>query len=346
MKILHLEDNALDAALTHPQFQEEWPDCQIELVDNRAAFSKKLSTEKFDFILSDFNLVGFDGLEALKLAHDQIPNTPFIFFSGTIGEERAVEALRSGATDYVIKDRPKRLMAAVRRALSDAQLAKERRAAEEQMLRVQRLENVGMLAAGIAHDINNVLAPIMMGVTLLQDRHTGDLDQKILASMESSAARGAGMVKQILGFAHGVTGEAQLIDPRHLIRDLVGMMHQTFPKNIEIRDETPKDLWPIKANPTQFHHGCSLNRSVRQRPRCDARGRDAQAGGQEPGIGRGQRVGHPWDQAWELPLDGDQRHGHRHTAGYPSQDLGALLHDQGARPGNGPGPGHRAGHHA
>lgn len=252
MKILHLEDNRTDAELTHHVFMEAWPDCAVTLVDNRDDFVRNLPGGH-DLILSDFNLVNFNGLEALHLAREKVPATPFIFLSGTIGEERALEALRSGASDYVIKDRPKRLVPAIQRALDDARLARERRAAEEQMLRVQRLENIGMLAAGIAHDFNNVLAPVMMGVPLLRMRHADESDQKILASIESSALRGAGLVKQILGFAHGVTGEPQIVQPRHLLRELFGVMEQTFPKNIRLKEEIAGSLWPIKVNPTQLH---------------------------------------------------------------------------------------------
>jgi two-component system cell cycle sensor histidine kinase/response regulator CckA len=252
MKILHLEDNRADAELTQHVFAEEWPDCAVTLVDNRDDFVRHLPGGH-DLILSDFNLVNFNGLEALTLAREKVPGTPFIFLSGTIGEERALEALRNGASDYVIKDRPKRLIPAVQRALNDARLARERRAAEEQMLRVQRLENIGMLAAGIAHDFNNVLAPIMMGVPLLRMRHSGESDQKILASIENSANRGAGLVKQILGFAAGVTGEPQIVQPKHLLRELIGVMEQTFPKNIRLKDAVAGNLWPIKVNPTQLH---------------------------------------------------------------------------------------------
>lgn len=252
MKILHLEDNRTDAELTHYVFVEEWPDCAVTVVENRDDFVRHLPGGH-DLILSDFNLVNFNGLEALHLAREKVPGTPFIFLSGTIGEERALEALRNGASDYVIKDRPKRLIPAIQRALNDARLARERRAAEEQMLRVQRLENIGMLAAGIAHDFNNVLAPIIMGTPLLRMRHPGESDQKILASIENSALRGAGLVKQILGFAAGVTGEPQIVQPKHLLRELLGVMEQTFPKNIRLKDAVAGNLWPLKANPTQLH---------------------------------------------------------------------------------------------
>ena len=253
MKILHLEDSAHDAELLDSVFKAEWPDCEINVVSNEKDFVKGLG-DMPDLVLSDFNMAGFNGREALALSRQHTPEVPFVFLSGTIGEDRAIEALHAGAADYVIKDRPKRLIPAVKRALNEARLAKERKAADEQMLRIQRLENIGMLAAGIAHDFNNVLAPVIMGVPLLRLKCPDDqTTQRVLNNIESSASRGASLVRQILGFAHGVTGEPQLIQPRHLIKELVSVMNQTFPKNIRIDDCSANDLWPIKANPTQLH---------------------------------------------------------------------------------------------
>jgi signal transduction histidine kinase len=252
MKILHLEDNSSDALLTHEALRQEWPDCEIFTVSTAKDFQTALQ-EHSDLIISDYNMPQYNGLQALCLSRELAPQIPFIFLSGTIGEERALEALRSGASDYVIKDRPKRLIPAIKRALQDSRLARERRDLEDQMQRVQRLESIGMLAAGIAHDFNNVLAPLIMGLPLLKGRHPGESDQRIIGNMESSAARGAGLVKQILGFAHGVTGEAQLIQPGHLINEIMDVMRQTFPRNITIVDEVAGKLWPIKANPTSFH---------------------------------------------------------------------------------------------
>lgn len=252
MKILHLEDNLCDAELIHSELLAKWPDCVIDTVSDQSGFEAHLAQVP-DLILSDFSMPGFNGLEALRLARKKSVETPFIFLSGTIGEERAIEALQAGASDYVIKDRPKRLIPAIQRALNDARLARERREAEEQMHRVQRLENIGMLAAGIAHDFNNVLAPVLMGVPLLRMRHPDTADQKILANIESSAMRGAGLVKQIMGFAHGIAGEAQLVQPRHLLRDLIGILEQTMPRNIQVVSDLSPELWPLKTNPTQLH---------------------------------------------------------------------------------------------
>jgi two-component system cell cycle sensor histidine kinase/response regulator CckA len=252
MNILHLEDNPRDAELAHLWIREEWPQCRIDLVDNRQAFVAQLA-RAHDVVLSDFSMVTFNGLEALRLTREREPDMPFIFLSGTIGEDRALEALRAGATDYLIKDRPKRLIHSIQRALRETKLHRERRAASEQMLRVQRLENIGMLAAGIAHDFNNVLAPMLMGISLLRSRTKSEADERILATIENSAERGAGLIRQILGFAHGVTGEMQILQPKHMLRELVDMMEQTFPKSIRVSDAVESGLWPIKANPTQLH---------------------------------------------------------------------------------------------
>lgn len=252
MNILHLEDNRQDAELTHARLRDAWPDCRIDMVDDRRTFLQELA-KPHDVIISDFTMAAFDGIEALHLVREREPDIPFIFFSGTIGEERALQALRAGATDYLIKDRPQRLIPAIQRALREVRVFRERRAASEQMLRVQRLENLGMLAAGIAHDFNNVLAPMLMGVSLLRGQTTDSRHRRILGSIESSAQRGAALIRQILGFANGVTGEKQIIQPRHVIREVLEMMEQTFPKSVRVLDEVGPELWPIRANPTQLH---------------------------------------------------------------------------------------------
>src|SRR5215475_5250936 len=103
MRILHLEDSAPDGELIVALLAHEWPTCAVRRVQTRAEFLAALEVGDFDLILSDHTLNGFDGLAALELAHVWCPEKPFIFLSGTIGEERAVEALKRGATAYVIK---------------------------------------------------------------------------------------------------------------------------------------------------------------------------------------------------------------------------------------------------
>lgn len=127
MRVLHLEDSAPDAELFAERITQEYPGCEVHHAATREDFVKALDKGDFDLILSDYTLQNFDGLSALEIARRRFPNKPFIFLSGTIGEERAIEALRRGATDYVIKDRPSRLIPAIRQALA--------RASEEDQLR-------------------------------------------------------------------------------------------------------------------------------------------------------------------------------------------------------------------
>lgn len=129
----------------------------------------------------------------------------------------------------------------------------ERKTMEEQALRSQRLESIGTLASGIAHDLNNILTPILMSVGILRTRPIDSESMKLIAAIESSAERGAGIVRQVLTFARGVAGDRMLLQPRHLLNDLAKILGQTFPKNIAIRTQVPRDLWMIMGDATQIH---------------------------------------------------------------------------------------------
>src|ERR1700728_1094481 len=115
--ILHLEDDLMDASMLEAILATEQIASKITVVSSRQEFQAALAQPDLDLILSDFSMPRFDGLSALQIAREGRPEVPFIFLSGTIGEELAVEALREGATDYVLKDRMARLPSAIRRAL-------------------------------------------------------------------------------------------------------------------------------------------------------------------------------------------------------------------------------------
>jgi two-component system, cell cycle sensor histidine kinase and response regulator CckA len=497
MKILHIEDNPNDAELVSVLLMKEWPDCSIRVISSEPELKRLLEGDRFDIILSDFAMGGFDGLQALKIAREKAPATPFIFLSGTIGEERAIEAVHAGAEDYVLKDRMKRLITVIQRSLRTGEERKQRRDAEqtmqrfasilestpnfvgmaalngkifyvniaglrmvglpesqdpgvlsiqdfyppdagdrimteaipaalrygiwmgettllsrdgrhipvsqviiahqpldggerymstvmhdltsfrhaeqrireqaelldkardaiivtdlegfitfwnqgaerisgltstevigrdlqtvlgpgahdgivaarkaleeagewrgefhlnnkagqplvleisstlvrdnsgkpkarlsigtdvtakktleEQFFRAQRLESIGMLAAGIAHDLNNVLAPILMAAPLLREHAVDPMDLRIISTLEKSAERGTGLVKQILAFAQGVSGAHQLVQVKHLLKDVTDVIRETFPKDVTFESTIDGDLWPIKGNATQIH---------------------------------------------------------------------------------------------
>ncbi len=500
LKILYLEDNSRDCELVEAKLKAGGLDCLFVHARTRGEFEAALATEELDLILSDYALPAYSGGAALSTARDLRPDVPFLFVSGTIGEERAVESLKSGATDYVIKDHLERLVPAVRRALREARDRSRRREAEEELrtseercrmvfesapigvinadaagnflrtnrtlrlmlgyseaelhglsykvitheddrtlgaeeflgliagkidrvrlekryyrkdgsviwvqitssairdvheqfqyfvtlvedlterkrteermrdqatlldmaadaivvkdaegrvvswnrgaerlygwtagevlgrkaeeflypdeaahkvvikglltdggwsgelrqltrggkevvvssratlmrdegghpksvliintditerksleahfLRAQRMESIGTLASGVAHDLNNILAPISIAAQILRMKPLDQETEELVNRIEASAHRGAEVVRQVLTFARGIEGERALIQPRHLIKEIIHMAEDTFPKSINISYSVAEDLWPIVADATQLH---------------------------------------------------------------------------------------------
>ena len=131
--------------------------------------------------------------------------------------------------------------------------AAAKRRLDEQYQRTQRLESIGMLASGIAHDLNNVLSPIILAAPVLREHATNPEDLRIITSLEKSAERGVELVRQILSFAHGAGSVRQVVQIKHLLNDALSTTNETFPKNIRVEDNFPGNLWPIMADPTQVH---------------------------------------------------------------------------------------------
>lgn len=499
MHLLHLEDSSTDAELMAMVIRREWPTCRISHVVSSEEYEAALGRGGFDLILSDYSLPGFDGLHALELAQAHSPGTPFLFLSGTIGEERAVEALKRGATDYVIKDRPNRLVPAIRQAMalleetarvrraeaalreneerfrqitenvvelislvdpsghrvyvnpsyrdllgdpaallgtdafreihpddrdriraafgealatglgrrneyrmvlphgairqiecqtsvlrdgngevvnvlfvsrditerreSEARLREqaslldrardaiiatdlehriaywnasaerlygwkaaevyghrldelglgfdpsrfaaarsqslatgewrgdfrlrtksgetvlvestwslvvendgrprsilaidtdvtERKKLETQLLRAQRMESIGTLAGGVAHDLNNVLTPILLSIDLLGMKVTSEEDRRLIEKTRASASHGAALVQQLLAFARGADAKRTRIDPATALKDLQPLIRQSLPPSIQLAVSCRERPWPIEADTTQFN---------------------------------------------------------------------------------------------
>ena len=129
----------------------------------------------------------------------------------------------------------------------------EKKKLESQVLRTQRMESIGTLAGGIAHDLNNVLSPIMLAVSLLERKMTDPQGKEMLKLVESSARRGGGLVKQVLTFARGFEGQRQLMALSHIVKEMQTFASQSFPKSVELRTNLAKNLWSIHGDPTQVH---------------------------------------------------------------------------------------------
>ena len=144
-RILILEDEAWDAELAQRLLSSAGLRFVAVVVDTRASFVEQMAAFRPDLILSDFQLPGFSGAEALKIAQEHYPDVPFIIWSGVLGDEAAVALIKQGAADYILKDRPARLPSAVVRALAEAEQRARLAQLEDQLLQVQRLASLGQL---------------------------------------------------------------------------------------------------------------------------------------------------------------------------------------------------------
>jgi hypothetical protein len=135
---------------------------------------------------------------------------------------------------------------------------------EANYLRAQRLEGIGALAGGIAHDLNNILAPILMVGPLLRETVSDPESRRLINTIESCAQRGADIIKQLLTFARGQPGARAPLPVRHLLNEMQKLVGETFPRNIQARVRVPKDLWPILGDATQIHQAL-LNLCVNAR---------------------------------------------------------------------------------
>ncbi|MEY3898613.1 MAG: hypothetical protein RLZZ214_4135, partial [Verrucomicrobiota bacterium] len=129
----------------------------------------------------------------------------------------------------------------------------EYRRLELQFIRAQRLESIGVLAGGIAHDLNNILAPISMAVELLKMREPGERSLELLEMIASSTQRGANMVGRVLSFARGVEGRHVCFHPRRMLSEIESILRDTFPRNIQWEIKADRELWMINGDPTQIH---------------------------------------------------------------------------------------------
>ncbi len=291
IRILHLEDSDLDAELVEAALDAIGRPYAVERVMDGPAFAAAAQPGRHDLILADFVLPTFDGLGALMVAQAQCPDTPFVFVSGTLGEETAVEALKNGAVDYITKQRLERLPRTVLRALAEAQAKHDKRLAEaalqslndtleirivertrelaasnaalqtqiverervEEALRLaQRLEAVGQLTSGVAHDFNNLLTVISGNIEFLAREVTGERSQRRLALMKGAADRGANLTAQLLAFSRRQRLAPTPVSLNQTVASMRDLLQSSMGGAVRIETTLHADLWPALVDATQI----------------------------------------------------------------------------------------------
>src|SRR5471032_2475031 len=249
LHILHLEDNPGDAALIASTLKSGDIHCVTTCVQTRDDFVAALERGGFDLILSDFTLPAFDGLSAIKIAHARCPDVPVILVSGSLGEERAIDALKGGATDYVLKERLARLVPAVRRAMQDVEESAKHKKLEAALIEAQKMEVIGQLAAGVAHDFNNILAVIIgYGDLTLQLLAPDDALRKNIVKIRHAADRASALTRQLLVFSRKQTVHLVALDLNDTVKDMDKMLRRMIGENIEMTIVSEKEIGHIKAD--------------------------------------------------------------------------------------------------
>jgi signal transduction histidine kinase len=207
----------------------------------------------------------FSARGALEVLAASGLDLPFLIVSGTIGEEAAVEAMRSGAHDFMPKGKLTRLLPAIARELREASMRGEHRAIEQRLRQAQKMEAMGQLTGGVAHDFNNLLGVIVGNIDLLAEAVGHDPSQmELVEAALSSALRGAELTKRLLAFSRQQPLQTKVIDLNGRLPDMIVVLRRTLGESIQVVTHLAANLWPARTDPSQLEDAL-LNLSINAR---------------------------------------------------------------------------------
>ncbi len=283
-----------------------------------------LKAKPWDIVLSDWSMPEFGALAALKLLRETAPDIPFIIVSGTIGEETAVDAMRAGAQDYVLKDKLGRLPLAIQRELREraarheaeagrTRAEKALRQSEEQLRQAQKMEAVGRLAGGVAHDFNNLLSVILTYVEMAAGTlEADDPVREDLMEAYTAATRAAALTRQLLLFSRQQPTETLVVDLHELLQGLNKMIWRIVGEDVDLVLVPPPAPGRVKVDPTHIEQ-VIMNLVVNARDAMPTGGK-LTIETMNVVVGRGLRGPARLGEAGKLRHDGGHRHGMGMTA--------------------------------
>jgi len=252
LRALIVEDRAADADLILRELKRGGFVTTHERVETADALRAALDKQAWDIVLSDYYLPTFDAPGALAVLQASGYDVPFIVVSGSVGEDTAVAAMRAGATDYIMKDRLQRLPPAVAKALAEASVRRERLQLQQDLARAQKLEAIGRLAGGVAHDFNNVLTAILGSAELLMmDTPPGEHAREEVEIIRDAAVRAQDLIRQLLAFSARQVLQPVVLDLNDLIRDLGRMLRRLIGEDLTLDTDLAGDLGAVRADPGQ-----------------------------------------------------------------------------------------------
>lgn len=253
IRVVMLEDTDDDALLIERELKKSGLLFATRRAVDRTSFESALREFEPDLILSDHSLVGFTGVDALHIAREVAATVPFIFVSGTIGEERAIEAMQTGATDYVIKDRLVRLVPVVKRALREREERREREALRREYLQAQKMESLGRMATAIAHDFNNILTVACGNAELLAKLDgNGEARARMLEAVLKAGEQGRELTTRLLQFSRGESGDSATFDLNARIGSFLPMFQSLLGSQIRLQVASYPGPLTLQGNPGQI----------------------------------------------------------------------------------------------
>ena len=260
LRVLLVEDNENEALLSLIELKRAGYTVESVRVDTREDMIRELERGPWDLVLSDFSMPTFSAPEAFRVAREYGCEAPFIIVSGTVGEDVAVDAMRAGVSDYVLKGALARLLPAVERELREAALRAERRKMEERLAladrmlqQSQKMEAVGRLAAGVAHDFNNVLSVILSySDMLLADEVPPERLKEDIEEIHQAALRAADLTRQLLTFSRQQALAPRVLNLNDVVAALDRMLQRLVGELVEVHSVMATDLGTVKVDPGQI----------------------------------------------------------------------------------------------